>query len=158
MSNCCSRAADAVCRPACRRASELLGQVLGEHPGASSAAGVGADRLGPAMEAAGDQDAAAMNALPKYVASRTLTEATWNATITEGDVAKGVAPHQLHRQTPARDRRVDPDCTLEPERHLSHHLTFQVRRLRLSACLSVRQRTECSTRSRMPTGEPLSNA
>ncbi|XVQ84261.1 dihydrofolate reductase family protein [Microbispora siamensis] len=45
----------------------------------------------PKMEEAGDEDAARMNALPKYVASRTLTEATWNATIIEGDVAQEVA-------------------------------------------------------------------
>jgi dihydrofolate reductase len=45
----------------------------------------------PKMEEAGDEDAARMNALPKYVASRTLTEATWNATIIEGDVAGEVA-------------------------------------------------------------------
>jgi dihydrofolate reductase len=29
--------------------------------------------------------------MPKYVASRTLRDATWNATIIEGDVAEGVA-------------------------------------------------------------------
>ena len=29
--------------------------------------------------------------MPKHVASRTLTEATWNATIIEGDVAEAVA-------------------------------------------------------------------
>ncbi|GGS98279.1 pyrimidine reductase [Planobispora rosea] len=45
----------------------------------------------PKMEAAGDADAARMNALPKYVASRTLTETTWNATLIEGDVAEEVA-------------------------------------------------------------------
>lgn len=43
------------------------------------------------MEEAGDGDAARMNAMPKYVASRTLKQATWNATIIEGDVAKEVA-------------------------------------------------------------------
>ena len=32
-----------------------------------------------------------INALPKHVASRTLKEATWNATIIEGDVAQAVA-------------------------------------------------------------------
>lgn len=32
-----------------------------------------------------------INSLPKYVASRTLHEATWNATIIEGDVAEEVA-------------------------------------------------------------------
>jgi len=32
-----------------------------------------------------------MNAMPKYVASRTLTEATWNSTILKGDVAEEVA-------------------------------------------------------------------
>lgn len=45
----------------------------------------------PKMEEAGDGDAARMNAMPKYVASRTLKQATWNATIIEGDVAKEVA-------------------------------------------------------------------
>lgn len=33
----------------------------------------------------------AMNSMPKYVASRTLTETTWNATIIKGDVAEEVA-------------------------------------------------------------------
>ena len=32
-----------------------------------------------------------MNAIPKYVASRTLTETTWNATLLKGDVAEEVA-------------------------------------------------------------------
>ena len=32
-----------------------------------------------------------LNAMPKHVASRTLTETTWNATLIEGDVAEGVA-------------------------------------------------------------------
>ncbi|MBC6470441.1 dihydrofolate reductase family protein [Actinomadura alba] len=45
----------------------------------------------PKMEEAGDEDAARMNALPKYVASRTLKDATWNATIIEGDAATEVA-------------------------------------------------------------------
>ncbi|GAA0419579.1 pyrimidine reductase [Acrocarpospora corrugata] len=45
----------------------------------------------PKMEKTEGDDAARMNALPKYVASRTLKEATWNATIIEGDVAKEVA-------------------------------------------------------------------
>jgi dihydrofolate reductase len=31
------------------------------------------------------------NNMPKYVASRTLTETTWNATLLEGDVAEEVA-------------------------------------------------------------------
>lgn len=37
------------------------------------------------------EDAKQMNNMPKYVASRTLTEATWNATIIQGDVADEVA-------------------------------------------------------------------
>jgi dihydrofolate reductase len=37
-----------------------------------------------------------MNAIPKYVASTTLTEATWNATIIPGDVTEFVA--ELKRQ------------------------------------------------------------
>ena len=37
-----------------------------------------------------------MNSIPKYVASRTLTEATWNATVIPGDVAEFVA--NLKRQ------------------------------------------------------------
>lgn len=32
-----------------------------------------------------------INGMPKHVASRTLTETTWNATVIEGDVAEGVA-------------------------------------------------------------------
>jgi len=32
-----------------------------------------------------------MNSIPKYVASKTLTEATWNATVISGDVADFVA-------------------------------------------------------------------
>ncbi|GAA2602518.1 dihydrofolate reductase family protein [Actinomadura fulvescens] len=32
-----------------------------------------------------------MNSMPKYVASRTLTETTWNATLIKGDVAEEVA-------------------------------------------------------------------
>jgi dihydrofolate reductase len=31
------------------------------------------------------------NAMPKHVASRTLTETTWNASLIEGDVVEGVA-------------------------------------------------------------------
>lgn len=36
-----------------------------------------------------------INDLPKYVASNTLKEATWNATILEGDVAREVAKLKL---------------------------------------------------------------
>ena len=32
-----------------------------------------------------------INSMPKHVASRTLTETTWNASLIEGDVAKAVA-------------------------------------------------------------------
>ena len=39
----------------------------------------------------GDAYADRLNAMPKHVASRTLTETTWNASIIEGDVAEGVA-------------------------------------------------------------------
>ncbi|MFC0531869.1 dihydrofolate reductase family protein [Phytohabitans kaempferiae] len=45
-------------------------------------------------------DADFMNGLPKYVASRTLTEATWNATIIKGDVAEEVA---RIKEQPGRD-------------------------------------------------------
>jgi dihydrofolate reductase len=39
----------------------------------------------------GDAYSDRINSLPKYVASNTLEEATWNATILEGDVAEEVA-------------------------------------------------------------------
>lgn len=39
----------------------------------------------------GDPFTDKINAMPKYVASRTLTEATWNATILEGDAVQAVA-------------------------------------------------------------------
>jgi dihydrofolate reductase len=39
----------------------------------------------------GDPFADTINAMPKHVASTTLTDATWNASIIEGDVAEGVA-------------------------------------------------------------------
>lgn len=43
----------------------------------------------PTLGAGGDY-AARMNSLPKHVASRTLTELTWNATLLEGDVVEAV--------------------------------------------------------------------
>jgi dihydrofolate reductase len=39
----------------------------------------------------GDEYTDRINAMPKHVASRTLTEATWNATVIDGDVAVEVA-------------------------------------------------------------------
>jgi dihydrofolate reductase len=39
----------------------------------------------------GDEVSDRMNSLPKYVASTTLQEATWNASIIKGDVAEEVA-------------------------------------------------------------------
>ena len=39
----------------------------------------------------GDPYSEKLNAMPKHVASRTLTDATWNASIIEGDAAEGVA-------------------------------------------------------------------
>lgn len=45
----------------------------------------------PALEEAEGDYAVRMNALPKYVASRTLTEPTWNTTLIKGDVAEEVA-------------------------------------------------------------------
>jgi dihydrofolate reductase len=47
--------------------------------------------LAEAWPARDGADADQMNNLPKYVASRTLTRATWNATILHGDVAEEVA-------------------------------------------------------------------
>lgn len=41
-----------------------------------------------------------MNSLPKYVASTTLEEATWNATVIKGDVAEAVAKL---KQQPGQD-------------------------------------------------------
>ena len=44
----------------------------------------------PTMEGTGEFGEK-MNSMPKYVASRTLDTATWNATIIKGDVAAGSA-------------------------------------------------------------------
>jgi dihydrofolate reductase len=43
----------------------------------------------------GDEYTDRINSLPKYVASNTLEEATWNATILEGDVAEEVGKLKL---------------------------------------------------------------
>ncbi|MFE3452675.1 dihydrofolate reductase family protein [Nonomuraea sp. NPDC059194] len=48
-------------------------------------------RSWPRLESVEGDYAVRMNTLPKYVASRTLTEATWNATIIKGDVPDEVA-------------------------------------------------------------------
>lgn len=45
----------------------------------------------PSRSGSGDPFVDRMNDLPKYVASRTLKDATWNATILEGDTAEAVA-------------------------------------------------------------------
>ncbi|MEV4170480.1 dihydrofolate reductase family protein [Nonomuraea sp. NPDC049709] len=50
----------------------------------------GMSQAWPAMEAAGE-DVGEMNRIPKYVASTTLKEPTWNATVIDGDVAAAVA-------------------------------------------------------------------
>jgi dihydrofolate reductase len=42
-------------------------------------------------ERSGDEFTDRMNSIPKHVASRTLSEATWNATIIQSDVAAAVA-------------------------------------------------------------------
>ena len=42
-------------------------------------------------ERSGDPYTDRINAMPKYVASHTLTDATWNSTIIDGDVAAAVA-------------------------------------------------------------------
>jgi dihydrofolate reductase len=51
-------------------------------------------------ERSGDDYTDRINSMPKHVASRTLSEATWNATIIEGDVAEAVA--EL-KQAPGED-------------------------------------------------------
>ncbi|MBG0827023.1 dihydrofolate reductase family protein [Planomonospora sp. ID67723] len=50
----------------------------------------GMSQAWPAMEAAGE-DVGEMNSIPKYVASTTLKDPQWNATVLEGDVARAVA-------------------------------------------------------------------
>ena len=47
--------------------------------------------MAPAWGSQSNPMADSINKMPKYVASRTLTEATWNATILQGDVAEEVA-------------------------------------------------------------------
>lgn len=62
----------------------------------------------PTMEGTGEFGER-MNNLPKYVASTTLTEPTWNATVIEGDVPAAVA--QL-KQQPGQDLLVGGSATL----------------------------------------------
>ncbi|GAA3445181.1 dihydrofolate reductase family protein [Planomonospora venezuelensis] len=50
----------------------------------------GMSQAWPAMEAAGEE-VGEMNDIPKYVASTTLKDPQWNATVLEGDVAEAVA-------------------------------------------------------------------
>jgi dihydrofolate reductase len=50
----------------------------------------GMSQAWPAMEEAGE-DVGVMNTIPKYVASTTLKDPTWNATVIDGDVAEAVA-------------------------------------------------------------------
>ncbi|MFI7696107.1 dihydrofolate reductase family protein [Nonomuraea sp. NPDC049655] len=45
----------------------------------------------PSLESVEGDYAVRMNTLPKHVASRTLTDTTWNATVIKGDVAEEVA-------------------------------------------------------------------
>jgi dihydrofolate reductase len=47
-------------------------------------------RAWPSMEEEAGEFGRKMNAMPKYVASRTLTATTWNAALIEGDVAEAV--------------------------------------------------------------------
>ena len=47
-------------------------------------------RAWPSMEEEAGEFGWKMNAMPKHVASRTLVEATWNASLIEGDVAEAV--------------------------------------------------------------------
>ena len=62
----------------------------------------------PTMEGTGEFGER-MNSLPKYVASRTLTETTWNATVIEGDVAEAV----VHlKEQPGQDILVGGSATL----------------------------------------------
>jgi dihydrofolate reductase len=51
----------------------------------------------PSMEESTGDFGKKMNSMPKFVASRTLREAEWNATIFEGDVADGV--RELKRES-----------------------------------------------------------
>ncbi len=50
----------------------------------------GFSKAWPSMEEQTGDFGRRMNSMPKYVASRTLQDATWNATVMEGDVAEAV--------------------------------------------------------------------
>jgi dihydrofolate reductase len=50
----------------------------------------GVAKAWPAMEAETGDFGRKMNAMPKHVASRTLTDAAWNSTVIRGDVADAV--------------------------------------------------------------------
>ncbi|MFD8529641.1 dihydrofolate reductase family protein [Streptosporangium canum] len=51
----------------------------------------GMSQAWPQMESKGEEGAAEMNSIPKYVASTTLKDPQWNATVIEGDVSEEVA-------------------------------------------------------------------
>ncbi len=105
----------------------------------------------PTMEGTGEFGER-MNAMPKYVASRTLGEAEWNATILEGDLVAEVAGL---KEQPGQDLLIHGSADLVDE--LSQHGLIDESPARDHSCTDMPTPNSSSSsrdRRRSPTARP----